>query len=378
MRSIICVLYFYGRHIPASTGSVEFLRPGVRPALSLKHNTDCGPIARKTRPVIRRNLLIFRDFPVESIALTVLRRTRDNALLMAMRKFDFASAIESRFPGLLEEVRKVIQESERAYEGNGSRNESFLWEHTLQVASIACRLAEDQGIDPLIPVVAALFHDAGKFSGGAYHSDETIEEEESARIAEQILRRFGMNGSSIRKILAGLRALYNEKSGKNAVAAIIHDADFLSKFGALGIAGFFTKSALRGRTLRSAVLGYLSKELTYAACLPLNMHTAAGRKLASRKSAESLRFFRSLLAELRDTRMADLSIRRMKIPYPSSRNRFIEIHFVSSSACTECGGKWEMAWATEEGLKCRKLNIDWACIHCGKKIQTSFCLPEIK
>ena len=96
-------------------------------------------------------------------------------------------------------------------------------------------------------MIAALFHDAGKFSGGKYHSDETIEEEESARIAERILRRFGMNAASIRKVLAGLRALYNEKSRGNAVAAILHDADFLSKFGALGIAGFFTKSALRGR-----------------------------------------------------------------------------------------------------------------------------------
>jgi len=323
-------------------------------------------------------LSISQDFLIESIALTVQRRTRDNALPMAMRKFDFAAVIESRFPGLLEEVRKVIQESERAYEGSDSGQESFLWEHTLQVTSFACRLAEDQNTDPLIPMIAALFHDAGKFSGGTYHSDDTIEEEESARIADRVLRRFGMNAASIRKVLAGLRALYNEKSRRNAVAAILHDADFLSKFGALGIAGFFTKSALRGRPLRSAVVGYLSKELTYAACLPLNMHTAAGRRLALKKSADSLRFFRSLLAELRNTRMADLRIRRMKIPYPSSPNRFIEIHFVSSSVCTECGGKWEMAWATEKGLKCQKLNLDWACVHCGEKIETSFCLPEIK
>jgi len=285
--------------------------------------------------------------------------------------------MESRVPGLMGKIRKVIQDSEAAYEGSDSGSQSFLWEHTLQVASIAIQLAQKDNLDPLIPVVAALFHDAGKFSGGKYHSKEMIEEEESARIAEQLLRQSNMKSADIRKVLAGLRALYNEKSRKNAVAAILHDADFLSKFGALGIAGFFTKSVLRGRTLRSAVLGYLSKELTYAACLPLNMHTAAGRKLAAKKSADSIRFFRSLLAELRDAQLSDLRIQHMRILNPSSRNRFIEIQFVVSPACPECGSRWEMAWATEKGVKCRKLNIDWVCAHCGERLETSFCLPEI-
>jgi predicted RNA-binding Zn-ribbon protein involved in translation (DUF1610 family) len=186
-----------------------------------------------------------------------------------------------------------------------------------------------------------------------------------------------MKAAEIRRVLSGLRALYNERSRKNPVAAILHDADFLSKFGALGVASFFTKSTLRGRTLRSAVLGYLSKELTYAACLPLSMHTAAGRKLASKKATDSLRFFRSLLAELRDAQIADLKIRRIKIPYPSSRDRFIKVQYVVSHSCPECGGNWEMAWATEKGIKCKKLNIDWACTHCGERLETSFCLPEI-
>ncbi len=294
-----------------------------------------------------------------------------------MEEFDYSSVIESRFPGLIDKVREVIQESESKHKRESGASESFLWEHTTHAASIAYQLARAEKIDPLIPVVAALFHDAGKFAGGEYHSDGTIEEEESARIAECLLRQFGMKSAHIRKVLSGLGALYKEKARKNITAAILHDADFLSKFGALGVAGFFIKSALRGRTLRSAVLGYLSKELTYAACLPLNMHTAAGRKLATKKAADSLKFFRSLLVELRDARIANLKIRQIQIPHAKHGYRFLKVRLVVSPTCPKCGNAWSLTWVTEKGVKCEKLNIDWICSQCSHRLETSFCLPEI-
>jgi len=309
--------------------------------------------------------------------LTRWTRTRDNARLMAtIQAYDYPSEVESRFPGLIDKLREIIQELESKHEG-GSHSESFLWEHTLHAASIASRLAHAERVDPLIPVVAALFHDAGKFAGGGYHTDETPEEEESARIARKLLQQFGMKAPDIRRVLAGLKALYNEKARRNSVADIIHDADFLSKFGALGVAGFFIKSALRRRTLRSTVLGYLSKELTYASCLPLNMRTASGRKLAARKSSDSLRFFRSLLAELREARIANLRIRRLRIPNPAARNESLNVQLVLSPTCPKCGNSWAPAWTTDKGVKCRKLNVDWTCSHCREHLETSFCLPEI-
>jgi HD superfamily phosphodiesterase len=296
---------------------------------------------------------------------------------MAAQKINPTSIIESRFPGLIDKVREVIRESEDAYEGKRRRSESMLWEHTQHVTAIAYQLASAERLDPLIPTIAALFHDAGKFAEGQYHKDETIEEEESAQIAERLLSEFGMKSADIRKIISGIKALYNEKFPKNTIAAIIHDADFLSKFGALGVAAFFTKSVLRGRTLQSSVLGYLSKELTYAAYLPLNMRTDSGRKLAAKKSADSMKFFRSLLSELRDSGIADLKIRRIKIPNPSSKKHFLQIQLVLSPICPKCGSSWHMGWATEKGVKCTKLNIDWDCARCSERLETSFCLPEI-
>jgi HD superfamily phosphodiesterase len=295
---------------------------------------------------------------------------------MAGLALDYSSMIESRFPGLIEAIRRIIQESENKHEGGGS-SESFLWEHTMHAASLAYQLSEAEGIDPLIPVIAALFHDAGKFAGGQYHTDDTAEEEESAQIAMRLLNQFGMKPAAIRKILSGLKALYREKARKNTVAAILHDADFLSKFGALGVAGFFIKSALRRRTLRSTVLGYLSKELTYASCLPLNMHTDAGGKLATRKAADSLKFFRALLVELRDARIANLKIRQIRIPNPKSKDRVLKVQLVISPFCLKCEGDWNISWTVEKGVKCRKLNIDSICSRCGERLETSFCLPEI-
>ena len=275
---------------------------------------------------------------------------------------NWTSVIEERFPGLIAKVRQEIENSEKTYEiqnGKDGAAESHLWEHTTHVASLAFRLARAENRPPLIPTLAALFHDAGKFAGGCYQGENTIEEEESAETAKRILGEAGMKQSEITKVLTGVRALYNEKASRNSIAAIVHDADFLSKFGAMGIAAFFTKAALRGRTIEGAMLGYLSKELTYAACLPQNMRTAAGKKLAAQKARDTVGFFRKLLVELKESGIADLRIKRLRISDPRSRKKQLEILLAASPECLQCGGSWQSAWFTEDGVKCTKLNVEW-------------------
>lgn len=290
---------------------------------------------------------------------------------------DYETLVETAFPGLVGKIRRIIQESETRYEGSDGNAESFLWEHTLHTAAMAYRLSREEGMDPLLPVIAAFFHDAGKFSGGEYHPDEEAEEEESARIARGILQESGMAPTGIDQVVSGLKALYREDVDRTPISAVVHDADFLSKFGALGIASFFTKSALRGRTLQSSVLGYLSKELTYASTLPLTMHTAAGRKLATKKSNDSIRFFRALLAELRETQIADLRLSRVEIPDPARPERQFSVQLVASPSCAQCGRRWKPSWTIEKGVKCRKLNVEWNCQQCHERVETSFCLPEL-
>jgi len=305
--------------------------------------------------------------------LTALPHARDNAPLMAVHGYAFFTTTESRFPGLLDAIHKIIRQSEGKHQGGGGSSESFLWEHAMLATSLAYQLAQAENCDPLIPVLASLFYEVGKSAGG----DPTAEREESVRAAKRILRRFGMKSAEILRVMSGLRRLFTEKAANNWVAAIVHDADLLSRFGALGVADFFIKSALRRRTLRASVFAHLSKELTYAACLPLNMHTASGRALAARKASDSIRFFRALLAELREARIADFKIRQIRIPHPDDKDKVLKVQLVVAPACPQCGGVWSMAWTTDKDIQCRKLTIDWACSDCGARLQTSFRLPAI-
>lgn len=194
----------------------------------------------------------------------------------------FIDAVEARHPGLVAAVRAMIEASERQFGGEPGTEASYLWEHTTHVASLAFELARSEKTDPMTPTMVALFHDAGKFSGGAYHQGGKAEEETAAVLADRVLRQLGLGSAEIRPVTTGLRSLYNSRAKPNRAADIVHDADFLSKFGALGIAQFFIKSTLRGRTLEQAIANQLSKELTYAACLPLNMRTHAGKRLAEK------------------------------------------------------------------------------------------------
>ncbi len=297
------------------------------------------------------------------------------------RRTGFATAVSDLYPGLVEKARDIIESSEREYErGRTGRDGGFLWEHTVHVASLAHDLATAEGLDPVLPAVVALFHDAGKFRGGEYHKGERPEEEDAAALAVSALVDAGARASDIAKVRNALGALYDEKARRNALADVVHDADFLSKFGYLGVAGFFLKSALRGKNLVAAVMSSLSKELTYAEALPRNMRTASGRKAALKRSRESLRFFRGLLKELEETRGTRFRIRKAEISVPGRKGRpggTVDVLLVVPGSCEACGKPWRYELSVVRGLKCRTLEARLRCGGCGDAYTISFCLPEI-
>ncbi len=286
--------------------------------------------------------------------------------------------VARRYPGLVEKIQRLIEDSEKAFAGNTPEAEgSYLWEHTVHVASLAFRLAEEERRDPLLAAVTALFHDAGKFAGGVYHQGGEAEEDVAARLASPILKRSRVPAADREAVLAALGALYREDAAPHPLAAIVHDADFLSKFGALGVAQFFIKSALRGRTLRSTVMTSLSKELTYAACLPLNMRTKAGRLRAEKKAEESLRYYEALLAELAETHGGAYRIKVLRLPRAGRRGRGVDVRLVVSAACDQCGGGWVISRSVKRGVKCARLEARLRCRRCGAGHEIAFCLPEI-
>jgi len=296
---------------------------------------------------------------------------------MLLKQQEFYRSLTARTPGLVERVRRTIEEAERGFTGKREARDGFLWEHSVLVAAQSFRLAKAEKEDPDLAALVALFHDSGKFAGGRYHADDKPEEEESARLAREILEAAGFEMAGIGHVVRALRSLYNSGARRNRLADIVHDADFLAKFGYLGVANFFVKSALRGRNLESAVMDFLGKELTYAAVLPANMRTAAAKKLAAKKSADTLRFYRAYLAELKDAHGLAFRIQTLAVSRPGSRAKKATVSLALPAACGACGGKLLTDLRTEKGLKCEKLEASLRCGSCGEKRSISFCLPEL-
>jgi hypothetical protein len=298
------------------------------------------------------------------------------------RRPGFVAAVSDLYPGLIEEARDIIESSEKEFEKRRTgKNGGFLWEHTVHVASLAHDLARSEGRDPVLPAVAALFHDAGKFRGGEYHRGDRPEEEDASALAASSLKRSGARAPDIAKVRRAIRALYDERARRDSISDLVHDADFLSKFGYLGVAAFFLKSALRGKNLIAAVMSSLSKELTYAHTLPRNMRTAAGRKAAIKRSGESLRFFRGLLEELEETRGTRFRIRRARVAVPGRKGKpagTADVLLVVPGSCDACGRSWRYDLSVVRGVKCRTLEARLRCAGCGDAYTISFCLPELK
>ncbi len=286
--------------------------------------------------------------------------------------------IEPIYPGLLDSVQNKINRDEKDYEkGTKKEQDSFLWEHTVFVATLVQKICRLEKKDPLIPVVAALFHDIGKFDGGKYRHNKVPEEKTSARIASEILTSFGLSKSEIDLIVSCLLALYDEDIKNNSIADIIHDADFLSKTGYLGVANFFIKSTKKGLNLYTALTKNLSKEMTYASNLSKNMRTTAGKKLAKKRSQDLRFFFEGLLLELRDLDIAKFEIREETLPCPQKAGEALKFIIVLPESCPTCTEGMSLEYSFDQGIKCTELAVLISCPSCPSEIRMSFCLPEI-
>jgi uncharacterized protein len=199
----------------------------------------------------------------------------------------------------------------------------------------------------------------------------------SAALAGTVLGQAGALRADIAKVRKAIRALYDGATRRDLIADLVHDADFLSKFGYLGIANFFIKSTLRGRNLNGAIMNSLSKELTYASALPSNMRTGAGRRAAVKKARDTQRFFRELLRELKDTHGVEYRLRKARVAHPGSAETGTEVRLVIPATCASCGGTWRRELAVEKGVKCLTLNALLRCSGCGDSYTISFCLPEV-
>ncbi|MEA2070348.1 MAG: HD domain-containing protein, partial [Asgard group archaeon] len=279
--------------------------------------------------------------------------------------------LSNRLPSLLPEIHSVLQKAEITFNKKSPVYETdFLWNHTFRVAKIAYFLAQREGIDPLIPTLSALFHDTGKFVLGDYHKNDVPEETYSASIAKKLLEKHNFAPKKIEEITRILSLLYRDDVELPHIAKIVLDADRLDKLGALGIANFFTKGALRGQSLNELLLNSLSKELSYSYTAPKTMQTKTGREIAKIRKERTIEFYRQLLEELSFFGIKKYIIR--KIPYKNTH-----LLILIPESCHRCQGNFSLQLSTKEGIKCQKIIATFKCTSCDEKFEVAFCSPVI-
>jgi len=294
---------------------------------------------------------------------------------------EIRNVLEARFPGLHARIEKMLIDAEARYSRQTNQVPSeFLLEHTRRTAAIAHKISRMEGVDSFLPVLVALYHDAGKFHEGEYHHDDIAEEEHAAVLAEKMLAEFGVEHSDIDSVLESLRALYNDKLPCVGACRIVQDADRLDKLGTLGIGAFFTKAALRGRGLVEALVQTASRELTYALAAPRSMFTETGKKLAGEQAAKTIGFFDALLDDLESWGIASFE-RHTIILEEDFRTRDgasmqrMEVTIVMPRACPDCDASLGLTHLRRRGVKCEKLTVRFACSRCGYAREAAFCLP---
>jgi uncharacterized protein len=294
---------------------------------------------------------------------------------------DVRNVLEARFPGLHARIEQTLVDAEARYCRRTNQAPSeFLLEHTRRTAAIAHKISRMEGVDAFLPVLVALYHDAGKFHEGEYHQDDIPEEEHAAVLAARMLGEFGVESGDIAAVLDALRALYNDTLPCVGACRIVQDADRLDKLGTLGIGAFFTKAALRGRGLVDALVQTASRELTYALAAPRSMFTATGKTLAGDQAAKTIAFFGALLDDLESWGIAAFE-RRTIVLEEDFRTRDgaplqrMEVTIVMPRACPDCAAALGLTHHRGRGVKCEKLTARFACSDCGYGRETSFCLP---
>lgn len=285
---------------------------------------------------------------------------------------NFETDIIERKANFISKAKELINRSESEFNKEQPIYDTeFLWEHSLRVGRIAYYLAQREGTNPLIPTLGAILHDVGKFILGNYHTDNLPEEKHSATIAEQLLQEEGMSKEVISEIMKAISALYNDDFACDLNCQIIHDADRLDKLGALGIANFFTKSALRGATLQTSIIRNLGRELTYANAAPKTMYTKTGKALAKTRGKESITYFNNLLDELKLYDMGRFFVKKFLY------EKKIELLLVIPEECQKCDGQYLLSFQSKEGIKCKQIVTTYTCNKCAVDFTISFCLPVL-
>ncbi len=270
-------------------------------------------------------------------------------------------------------LRDRIRRDEAAFstggDGPGDRPADTLWDHVRRVARLAVSLGREEGVDPEACRLAGLFHDAGKFAGGRYHDDDLPEEQRSVRALRELAADHGLPAARVEPVAEAILQLYRDDPEPTPLARVLFDADNLDKLGPLGVANFFAKAGLRGRAMSLDLLRATTVELTYARSAPDALYTAAGRRRAAVRGAQTEAYFAGLFEALRDDGLADIVVEE-------AVHEGLPLVIATPRACS-CGGALAREIREVPGMKCVRIHLRHRCTACGAEHELAFCRPRL-
>lgn len=137
-----------------------------------------------------------------------------------------------------DKIKKIIRGKERSM-----GETDFVWNHTQRVRKLCKVLANKEGVEDRLLDTAAILHDISKI-------DCLGKEDRHAHVGADISKEFltEFDDTDKKKILNIIRKHSDKGSGGTIEEQILQDADYLDKFGAVGIGTFFIKAGLFGKT----------------------------------------------------------------------------------------------------------------------------------
>jgi len=177
------------------------------------------------------------------------------------------------------------------------------WPHVKRVQRLCVQLSKNmKEVDSEVVEVAALLHDVGKYveKGNNAVDHGAI----SAGMAEEFLNSVKFDEEKVAAVCHAIRVHTYGEEPRSVEAKILHDADFLDKMGAVGVATLFIKACLTNATIEeSAEFWRHPSRDSYVGLHALwlqkpHYYTRAAGDLAKKRNKIVYAFFRQLEREI--------------------------------------------------------------------------------
>ena len=168
---------------------------------------------------------------------------------------------------------------------------NYRWEHVQTVVRLAIRLAEETGADVEVVEAAAWLHDVAKYTAKQKHPQKGAEQ------ARKILAKTDFPPEKIERVAQAIEShmgLWRKTPLANLEAAILWDADKLTKIGLTGAFHWLGDTLTQGRPMQTTEMIERGHATNWQERTVASMHTEPARQAA----AERLRRYRALWREL--------------------------------------------------------------------------------